>query len=307
MPFGEELAAGVGGRTTSQGYVVDSVVQKFTGKMRDGESGLDYFGARYYSSEQGRFTGVDPINLTKYHIADPQRWNGYAYGINNPLVMIDLDGKFAWTFFIRSFIFTSFVGSFRGDARGPSTADSPAATSRISLRYTLDVDSSRITEHTIFSDRSRLYLPGVGNIAQRGSPEVKFGAVETFAHNEKVTELHYWGNDPLVPGSPDIDVHAKLAILEDKDKGFLSISGRVTGDTFPSTEAFVVDQSGTRVFLGAKYEEGGLGALYGDNKENLFEINMKIRFDKKGNFTAVIVDGKTYTIEAWNKKVQAQF
>lgn len=33
----------------------------FTGKERDAETGLDYFGARYMSSAQGRFTSPDPI------------------------------------------------------------------------------------------------------------------------------------------------------------------------------------------------------------------------------------------------------
>jgi RHS repeat-associated protein len=63
LPFGEELFAGVGGRTTAQGYSQpDGVRMKFTGKERDTETGLDYFGARYYSSTQGRFTSVDPEN-----------------------------------------------------------------------------------------------------------------------------------------------------------------------------------------------------------------------------------------------------
>jgi RHS repeat-associated protein len=33
----------------------------FTGKERDAESGLDYFGARYYSSSMGRFSSPDPL------------------------------------------------------------------------------------------------------------------------------------------------------------------------------------------------------------------------------------------------------
>jgi RHS repeat-associated protein len=33
----------------------------FTGKERDAESGLDYFGARYYGSSMGRFMSPDPI------------------------------------------------------------------------------------------------------------------------------------------------------------------------------------------------------------------------------------------------------
>src|SRR5262249_5790228 len=60
LPFGEELFAGTGGRTTAQGYsATDGVRQHFTSKERDNETGLDYFGARYYASAQGRFTGVD--------------------------------------------------------------------------------------------------------------------------------------------------------------------------------------------------------------------------------------------------------
>jgi RHS repeat-associated protein len=62
LPFGEELNAGVGGRTTAMGYdAADSTRQRFTSKERDTESGLDYFGARYYGSVQGRFTSTDPI------------------------------------------------------------------------------------------------------------------------------------------------------------------------------------------------------------------------------------------------------
>jgi len=61
LPFGEELFATQGGRTTNQGYsVADGVRQKFTQKERDIETGLDYFGARYYGSMMGRFTTPDP-------------------------------------------------------------------------------------------------------------------------------------------------------------------------------------------------------------------------------------------------------
>lgn len=37
--------------------------QKFTGKERDGETGLDCFGARYFSGAQGRFGSRDPYNV----------------------------------------------------------------------------------------------------------------------------------------------------------------------------------------------------------------------------------------------------
>jgi len=61
LPFGEEVGAGVGGRTTGQGYVADNVRQKFTGYERDNETDLDFAQARYYANTQGRFTSVDPL------------------------------------------------------------------------------------------------------------------------------------------------------------------------------------------------------------------------------------------------------
>jgi RHS repeat-associated protein len=91
LPFGEELFAGTGGRTTAQGYTGDSVRQKFTRKERDIETGLDYFGARYYASMQGRFTSVDAL-LSSGIPGEPQSWNRYSDTINNPLKYIDPTG-----------------------------------------------------------------------------------------------------------------------------------------------------------------------------------------------------------------------
>jgi len=59
--------------------------------MREG--GLDYFGARYFSGAMGRFTSVDPIGASKQKMADPQQWNMYAYGRNNPLRFVDPTGR----------------------------------------------------------------------------------------------------------------------------------------------------------------------------------------------------------------------
>ncbi len=79
--------------TMTQGYgVYDGVRQGFTGKEFDGETGLNYYGARYYSPTQGRFTSVDPENASA-DLEDPQSWNGYAYARNNPLKYVDPDGR----------------------------------------------------------------------------------------------------------------------------------------------------------------------------------------------------------------------
>jgi RHS repeat-associated protein len=69
---------------------------KFTGKERDSETNLDFFGERYYGSNLGRFMQPDPV-LNSGHPADPQTWNRYAYVSNNPLRFIDPLGLFQWS------------------------------------------------------------------------------------------------------------------------------------------------------------------------------------------------------------------
>src|SRR5947208_16979584 len=65
-------------------------VPQFTGKERDAETGLDYFGARYMSAAQGRFTSPDSTSYSK--MRNPQSWNLYAYSFNNPLRYTDPEG-----------------------------------------------------------------------------------------------------------------------------------------------------------------------------------------------------------------------
>ena len=92
LPFGEELFAPAGGRKPEWGYTSgDGVRQQFTSKERDDETGLDYFRARYYGSQFGRFTSADPL-IASGRVSLPQSWNRYAYTLNNPLRLIDPDG-----------------------------------------------------------------------------------------------------------------------------------------------------------------------------------------------------------------------
>jgi RHS repeat-associated protein len=69
------------------------LTHKFTGKERDSESGLDNFGARYNSSQMGRFMSPDPL-LNSGRPWDPQTWNRYAYARNNPLNIVDPTGLY---------------------------------------------------------------------------------------------------------------------------------------------------------------------------------------------------------------------
>jgi RHS repeat-associated protein len=86
MPYGMNLA-GTGGDTSPM---------HFTGKQKDTETGLDYFGARFNSSNLGRFMTPDwsaeeePVPYAK--LDDPQTLNLYGYVRNNPLSSTDPSG-----------------------------------------------------------------------------------------------------------------------------------------------------------------------------------------------------------------------
>src|SRR5205807_6641755 len=80
----------------------DSNHYKFTGKERDSESGLDYFGKRYYGNVLGRWTSPDPISFSKKHLLKPQRWNKYSYADNDPTGSVDPDGLEAYKIFLDS-------------------------------------------------------------------------------------------------------------------------------------------------------------------------------------------------------------
>jgi RHS repeat-associated protein len=80
----------------------DSNDYKFTGKRRDTESQLDYFGARYYSNAYGRFLTPDwaakATSVPYAEFADPQSLNLYTYVRNIPTTGVDPDGHCGNTF-----------------------------------------------------------------------------------------------------------------------------------------------------------------------------------------------------------------
>ena len=61
----------------------DKVTENFTGKERDDETQLDYFGARYLDPMLGMWISVDPMR---------QHFSPYMYGSNNPIIRFDPNG-----------------------------------------------------------------------------------------------------------------------------------------------------------------------------------------------------------------------
>ena len=59
---------------------------RYVGKERDNESGLYYYGTRYYAAWAGRFVSVDPLAATYAQLMP------YNYTANNPIGDLDIDG-----------------------------------------------------------------------------------------------------------------------------------------------------------------------------------------------------------------------
>ena len=64
---------------------------KFTGKEMDDETGLMYYGARYYDPLLSRFVSQDPW---QGDLTNPQTLNKYSYVLNNPIKFVDPTGMY---------------------------------------------------------------------------------------------------------------------------------------------------------------------------------------------------------------------
>lgn len=85
--FGDETATAA--RVSGLGYTIDEPTRKnYTGYEKDGESGLEFAQARYYSTTHGRYTSVDPLTASA-SIRNPQTFNRYTYVLNSPYKYTD--------------------------------------------------------------------------------------------------------------------------------------------------------------------------------------------------------------------------
>lgn len=265
------------------------------------------FGARMYDPAAAHWLQVDPKAEKMYSISP------FAYNANNPVLYVDLDGKFPYKFHIRSFISTATTGggAFRGDGRGASLSTTSGTTSRVRTTFVVDASKGSISRPQSVSDPTVFFGGnGVPPIIKQGNPKssIEPGMV---ASNFISFDFSHTGKDPITPKlvTPALDVHAHISVGEDAAEGSLGITGQFKGDKFPSTEAFVVDPSGQKLFLGAKMEDGGVTDLFGDNKQPLFNVDMTVQIDKDGNFKAVYDKNarKYIDIQNWNKQIEKDF
>src|SRR5262245_21138542 len=97
LPFGTMLpfTQTYGGENSYQHPTLSNPSKKrFTSYDRSDATLLDYAVNRFYSSQQGRFTQVDPIGMSAVSLSDPQTLNMYAYCGNDPINNEDPRGLF---------------------------------------------------------------------------------------------------------------------------------------------------------------------------------------------------------------------
>ncbi|MEM9681323.1 MAG: RHS repeat-associated core domain-containing protein, partial [Bacteroidota bacterium] len=279
------------------------------GKERQEELGLDDFGARFYDPAIMRWQTIDPM-------ADAlASWTPYNYALGNPILFIDPDGEFPYTFHIRSFHpDATFGGGFMGDNRGFS--NDPSSSARIAQRFTFDPSTGQSSNRGFDSNFSmhpagftasttgQAPLPPSMFIGHENPNETHFDV--TGKNGSYNISTGYEGANPLTPGllTPDIDVHSNFSITEDLDNGVLSIGANITGDNFPNAEAFLVDQSGKNsVFIGVSSLSGSvLTSLWGDNYREMINAYFNINIDNNGNFTGVSMGDQTFSLEEWNSQ-----
>ncbi len=346
QPFGEELANDPNYRTAALKYNTgDGIRQKFTGYLKDEETGLDFAEARMYENRHARFTAVDPL-LASGKSANPQSFNRYVYVMNNPLAYTDPTGLqtatnpngsqtpsgIVFDFYIRSFAPYDWFGetpwfAFAGDGndRGFSTSLDASVTSRMVGHVRVDTSKTNIRDWIWRTEVSRSEILWYGDSVAGGEDSECYITPMDPTGDDYGTGrfgFNLAGNNDAFPIgigdynlSMDIDLNASPRSFGfNVTQGFtgqtLTINGPVTGDQFPAAEIFLRDLSGNSVFLGVfSIPEGAnpYSNLPGNNYRPMIFVNdVNIGTNSNGEFQWVVSQGQTYTIEEWNRRFTNQ-
>jgi RHS repeat-associated protein len=250
LPFGEELLAGQGGRTTALGYSGEAIRQKFTSKERDNETGLDYFGARYYASTQGRFTSTDPAWIKLKTLLNPQDLNRYSYVANNPLKFADPTGREKVEVIIRTYIprqsvtYPPRVGAtFNGNVDSHGRRLPGKEGFKTEQRITIETDANKsvlVYDQQASTGPTHRVARGIGNFLFTSEGQSDGSTLKQTASrdSQNTVTAHISGNEsnPIVTDSPGISFHFNVSVTSDGPNSTASVSINGTHDGFPAYE-----------------------------------------------------------------------
>jgi len=238
-PFGTEVV--VTGTGTSE--------LKFTGKRRDTESQLDYFGARYYSNLSSRFDTPD-VPFADQHRENPQSWNLYAYSLGNPLKFVDPTGRCSAPavgpgqvgICVDTWIKRDWINGFgRGDGNNRlPVANDPKSSFRSEEKWIVDYNAHKIVGHESSAHRSGVFFHNFGPL----------GTVDSSAENKHVdANGNFYFRDHLVGQNGFGEAISGLGPIQHDIIFKISPSGTIDIDAaqrkaFPSLEIWSYDEKG---------------------------------------------------------------
>jgi len=254
LPFGEEWNA----QPSDQPL-------RFTGKERDQETGFDYFGARYYGSPFARFTTPDPITAWKQNLQDPQRWNRYAYALNNPFRYSDPDGRCAAPagigggvgFCVEAFIASATIGGVGlGDNRAFSATDG-SLSYRARVQFVVDPATGDVRDFVQEAGTSSVFLPGVGAFGRQGTVHANIINKERTEEGDTKFTLNLLALNglaflPLAPKDP-IDLNLNFVVTRE---GNVSLAPGSTQTGYPSVGAYAYTVGGRKATTIHEQQEG---------------------------------------------------
>ena len=231
---------------------------RFTGKERDAESGLDYFGARYFGSALGRFTSPDPLGSSG-NPKNPQSWNRYAYVLNNPLALVDPNGQCSAPAVgkrqvgvcVDLYIAAPRIsGIGYGDGRGPAPNDK-SATYRTEVQLALDPQNSTASIVKNDAGVSRAKLIGIPDspaeldISKKGTSTTNISQVKTDDDGNMHFSLSNVGLNGLssLPGAPKDAIKTDLNFVFTPG-GNVGLDSGGMRTAYPSLEIYKYDSAG---------------------------------------------------------------
>ena len=248
--------------------------QFFTGKERDTESGLDYFGARYYASSMGRFLSPDwaakstPVPYAE--LSDPQSLNLYSYVRNNPLSRSDKDGHCDAPTNLKAgqvgVCVASYISAKKfdvvgdGDNRG---TNGNGGTSRIQTTFTIDASgkTEKPTDGTADKVAQSTVLGMKDGLQGTGSSTVSPGAsIDTNGNMHLSVDQSAHSAYDLDGALGDISNHVNLVVTP---SGQVGVDAGSTARQFPALEIYRYTTDGTTVTttLVHNYQETNPSAL----------------------------------------------
>ena len=242
-----------------------------------------------------RFLSVDPLAHKL-----PQ-WSPYAFSLNNPILFIDPDGRFPYTFHIRAF---APKGAFKGtgfhdDHRGFST--SLGVTSRIKQNFTIDPTARTFSGGTPTSDPTYWNGFNTGTATNTGGISDPTFGTNSFGSATASLTSNFEGSNPAFMGfAPDIEVSSAIAITENLETNQVFVALDLSSKQFPATEGLIEDSDGNVIHLAGAAAFGTAGNLVDADKETVSTVDLIIGINDKGIFQNVTVGDKTYSIKDFN-------